>query len=192
MIHRAVTISLLFFAISPAMIATPPGYASRTEKVKTGFARLKANPNDPAVQALYIKAFPRDYQEFLALFGSGGSLADGYECDYIFAISSLQAGHSAQVGRLLVQLSKDAEDHQRAPSCFQHVVATYGSQYTRPFAAFIHKLSPREREQLINFLADADVVTYPHYQRIIRNLQQLNQGELAKQFQQAHAARSHK
>jgi hypothetical protein len=191
MMQRALTVGLLFLVINRVTLsASPaPGDGSRAEKVKAAFERLKAKPSDRAVQKLYLKVFPRDYKEFLALFGTGGSLADGYECDYIFALSSLQANHSNQVGSLLVQLSKDAEDHGAAPSCFQHVVATYGGRYTKAFAGFLYQLSARERQQLINFLADADPVTDPEYQRIIENLQQMNEAGLAKKFQQAQTTR---
>jgi hypothetical protein len=191
MIQRALTVGLLFLVVSPVTRSAwpAPGADTPAEKVKAAFERLKAKPGDRAVQKLYLKVFPRDYKEFLALFGTGGSLADGYECDYIFALSSLQAHHSNQVGRLLVQLSKDAEENGAAPSCFQHVVATYGGSYTKAFVGFLYQLAPRERQQLINFLADADPVTDPEYQRIIENLRQLHEAELAKKFQQAQTTR---
>jgi len=128
----------------------------------------------------------------MALFGSGSSLADGYQCDYIFELSALQVHHSEQVGRLLVQLSKDAEYQAEAPSCLQHVLANYGSRYTKSFAGFLHELSPKERDQLITFLADIDtkVTSNLDYRRIIRNLKQLNEPELVKKFQQAQIDRA--
>ena len=143
-------------------------------------------------QKRYLKAFPQDYRGFMALFGVGGSLADGYQCDYIFALSALQVHHSNQVGRLLVQLSKDAEYQADAPSCLQHVLANYGSRYTKAFAGFLHELAPKERDQLITFLADIDtkVTSNLDYRRIIRNLKQLNEPELAKKFQQAEIDRA--
>ena len=121
--------------------------------MKAAFTSLKAAPNSRAAQHRYLKAFPRTYKKFQAYFGTGGALADGYECDYIFALSTLQSHHVAEVGSLLVQLSKDAEYQANAPSCLQNVVANYGS-HTKQFAGFLHQLSPQERGQLVTFLAE--------------------------------------
>jgi hypothetical protein len=194
MFQRAITVTLLLFVINLAGMAGSPKPRAKTaaEELKSAFTHLKANPSDPAAQIRYLKAFPQDYRGFMAMFGAGGSLADGYQCDYIFALSALQAHHSSQVGRLLVQLSKDAEYQADAPSCLQHVLANYGSRYTKAFAGFLHELAPKDRDQLITFLADIDtkVTSNLEYRRIIRNLKQLNEAELAKKFQQAQIDRA--
>ena len=187
--QRAVTVILLLLIGSATMLGTPRrSTIARGAKLKAEFARLKANPNDPDAQNRYIQVFPHDYRGFLALFGAGGPLADGYQCDYIFALSPLQTRHATEVGNLLVLLSKDAEYQADAPSCLQHVTAIYASHYTKSFAGFLHALSDKERNQVITFLADADVVTDPEYQRTIRNLKQLNEPQLAKAFQEAKLA----
>ncbi len=194
MFQRAITITFLLLVInSAAMGAAHNSRAgSPGEELKAAFTRLKASPNDRAAQKRYLQAFPQDYRGFMALFGAGGSLADGYQCDYIFALSALQVRHSDQVGRLLVQLSKDAEYQADAPSCLQHVLANYGSRYTKAFAGFLHELSLKDRDQLITFLADIDtkVTSNLDYRRIIRNLKQLNEPELVKKFQQAQIDRA--
>lgn len=194
MFQRAITITFLLLVINSAAMGTARNFraGSPGEELKAAFTHLKTNPNDRAAQKRYLKAFPQDYRGFMALFGAGGSLADGYQCDYIFALSALQAHHSDQVGRLLVQLSKDAEYQADAPSCLQHVLTNYGSRYTKAFAGFLHELSPKERDQLITFLADIDtkVSSNLDYRRIIRNLKQLNEPELAKKFQQAQIDRA--
>jgi len=194
MFQRAITITFLLLVIDSAAMGAVRNFraGSPGEELKAAFTLLKANPNDRGAQKRYLKAFPQDYRGFMALFGSGGSLADGYQCDYIFALSALQDHHSDQVGRLLVQLSKDAEYQSDAPSCLQHVLASYGSRYTKAFAGFLHELSPKERDQLITFLADIDtkVTSNLDYRRIIRNLKQLNEPELVKKFQQAQTDRA--
>lgn len=194
MFQRTITITFLLLVITSAAMGAAPKSRARSpgEELKSAFTHLKANPNDRAAQKRYLKAFPQDYRGFIALFGSGGSLADGYQCDYIFALSALQAHHSDQVGRLLVQLSKDAEYQSDAPSCLQHVLANYGSRYTKSFAGFLHELAPKERDQLITFLADIDtkVTSDMDYRLIVRNLKQLNEAELAKKFQQAQIDRA--
>ena len=76
------------------------------------------------------------------------------------------------------------------PAAFNNVMANYGSHFTKSFAVFLHQLSPQERGQLINFLADVESAHYPAYQGIIQNLKGLKETDLAKEFQQAQAERS--
>jgi hypothetical protein len=186
-IHFALLLLVLFSTIAGALsgrrVATP-------EKLKAAFTTLKATPNSRTAQHHYLKAFPHSYKRFQAYFGTGGALADGNECDYIFALSALQSHHVAEVGSLLVRLSKDAEYQGNAPSCLHNVMANYGSRYTKRFAGLLHQLSPQERAQLINFLADVESAKYPEYQAIIQNLKGLQEIDLAKEFQQAQAERS--
>ena len=190
---RGLAIYLALLLLMPSWsIATaqPLHHAQSPERLKAAFNSLKTAPNNRSVQHHFLKAFPRTYKKFQAYFGPGGALADGYECDYIFALSTLQSHHVAEVGSLLVQLSKDAEYHPSAPSCLQNVVAKYGNRHTKQFAGFLHQLSPQERGQLVTFLAAADLANGPEYHGIIQNLKDLNESELAKEFQQAQAERS--
>jgi hypothetical protein len=191
--HRRVAIhfALLLLVLSSTIAgAQPLRHAATAEKLKAAFDKLKATPNSRTAQHHYLKAFPHSYKRFQAYFGSGGALADGNECDYIFALSALQSHHVAEVGSLLVRLSKDAEYQGNAPSCLHNVMANYGSRYTKRFAGLLHQLSPQERAQLINFLADVESAKYPEYQAIIQNLKGLQEIDLAKEFQQAQAERS--
>jgi hypothetical protein len=187
----AIHLALLLLALCSAIAAAQPlSHAATAEKLKAAFTSLKATPNSRAAQHHYLKAFPHSYKRFQAYFGAGGALADGNECDYIFALSALQSHHVAEVGSLLVQLSKDAEYQGNAPTCLHNVMANYGSRYTKIFAGLLHQLSPQERGQLINFLADVESANYPEYRAIIQNLKGLNEPDLAKEFQQAQAERS--
>jgi len=192
MFQRAITITFLLLAINVAAMgaARKSQAGSPSEELKAAFTQLKANPNDRAAQHRYLKAFPRTYTRFQAYFGTGGALADGYECDYIFALSTLQSHHVAEVGDLLVRLSKNAQYQVNAPSCLQNVMAKYGNHYTKRFAGLLHQLSPQERGQLITFLADAGLANSPEYRGILQNLKDLQETELAKEFQQAQAERA--
>lgn len=188
-INVVINLALVLALCSSIATAQPLHRAQSPERLKAAFTGLKANPNGRTAQHHYLKAFPRTYKKFQAYFGTGGALADGNECDYIFALSALQSHHVAEVGTLLVQLSKDAEAQGNAPSCLQNVMANYGSHYTRSFAGLLHRLSPQERGQLIDFLAELESAKYLEYQGIIQNLKGLNEPELAKEFQQAQAER---
>lgn len=187
----AICLALLLLASSCSFAAAQPARPAATpEKLKAAFASLKATPNSRTAQHHYLKAFPRTYTRFQAYFGTGGALADGYECDYIFALSTLQSHHVAEVGTLLVQLSKNARYQANAPSCLQNVMAKYGNRYTKRFAGLLHQLSPQERAQLVAFLADDGLANGPEYQGILQNLKDLQETDLAKEFQQAQAERS--
>jgi hypothetical protein len=189
----ALALKLALFLVtlsSPIVAAQPLRHPVTVERLKSAFTGLKTNPNSRTAQHRYLKAFPHSYKKFQAYFGAGGVLADGNECDYIFVLSALQSHHVAEVGSLLVQLSKDAEYQGNAPSCLHNVMANYGSHFTKSFAVFLHQLSPQERAQLINFLADVESANYPEYQAIIQNLKGLQESDLAKEFQQAQAERS--
>ena len=187
----ALCLALLLFAPTCSFAAAQPLRPATTpEKLKAAFASLKAAPNSRTAQHHYLKAFPRTYSKFQAYFGTGGALADGYECDYIFALSTLQSHHVEEVGALLVQLSKNAQYQANAPSCLQNVMAKYGNRYTKRFAGLLHQLSPQERSQLVAFLADAGLAKGPEYQGILQNLKDLQETDLAKEFQQAQAERS--
>jgi hypothetical protein len=193
MFPRAVAaVIALFFSIASTAIAgaQPLRHTATPERLKAAFTSLKATPNSRTAQHHYLKVFPRTYKKFQAYFGASGALADGNECDYIFALSALQSHHVAEVGTLLVQLSKDAEYQGNAPSCLHNVMANYGSHFTKSFAVFLHQLSSQERGQLINFLADVESAKYPEYQAIIQNLKGLQETELVKEFQQAQTERS--
>lgn len=187
----AICLALLLLAPTCSLAAAQPLHHAQTpEKLKAAFASLKATPNSRTAQHHYLKAFPRTYSKFQAYFGTGGALADGYECDYIFALSTLQSHHVAEVGDLLVRLSKNAQYQANAPSCLQNVMAKYGNHYTKRFAGLLHQLSPKERGQLITFLADAGLANSPEYRGILQNLKDLEETDLAKEFQQAQAERS--
>jgi len=190
---RGLAISLALFLLTASWsiaAAQPLHRAQSPERLKAAFTSLKATPNSRTAQHHYLKAFPHSYKRFQAYFGAGGTLADGNECDYIFALSAFAGHHVSEVGSLLVQLSKDAELQGNAPSCLHNVMANYGSHFTKSFAEFLHQLSPQERAQLINFLADVESANYPEYQAIIQNLKSLKESDLAKEFQQAQAERS--
>jgi len=192
-LSRGLAIYLALLLLLPSLsiaAAQPLLHIQNPERLKAAFTSLKAAPNSRATQHRYLKAFPRTYKKFQAYFGTGGALADGYECDYIFALSTLQSHHVAEVGSLLVQLSKDAEYHPNAPSCLQNVIAKYGNRHTKQFAGFLHQLSPQERGQLVTFLSAADLANGPEYQGIIQNLRDLQEADLAKEFQQAQTERS--
>jgi len=127
----------------------------------------------------------------LQLFDYYHVLYDGH--DYIQILGTLATAHELEVGRLLVQLSKDAHYEADAPSYLQHLTAAYGSKHPVTFATLLKELSPKDRSNLITFLADVEVhSSYPEYQNIVKELRARHQIELAKQFELARENRQRK
>ena len=149
-------------------------------------AGLQKNPEDPALQQKYLDAFPTKYSDFLLLFDDGRPLSDGYE--YISVLPLLAKNNELEVGRLLVQLSKDAQWEADAPNFLQDATATYGSEHPIVFAKMLTQLPPADRSNLITFLADKET-TYPHYEKIIKELQAQHQVDLAAEFEAAREKR---
>lgn len=161
------------------------------QKLANALADLQRTPEDPTVQQTYLDAFPHDYKSFLQLFDYGGVLSDGHA--YIQRLRTLSKTHELEVGRLLVQLSKDAHYEADAPSYLQHVTAAYGSEHPATFAALLKKLSPEDRGKLITFLADVEVhSSYLDYQNIVKELRARHEIELARQFELARQKRQRK
>src|ERR1700731_3892573 len=95
----AAIIVALFLLMTSDAGAQPLRHAGSAERLKAAFTSLKAAPTSRSAQHRYLNAFPHSYKGFQAYFGHGGSLADGYECDYIFALSTLQSPSCGRGGK---------------------------------------------------------------------------------------------
>ena len=163
--------------------------SGRARALSDALTELQKKSDDPLLQQRYLDAFPRDYKSFLQLFDIGQELTDGY--DFISILPSLAKEHDAEVGALLVGLSKDAQWEADAPSYLQMATATYGGQHTATLVSIVEKLSSSERGNLITFLADVENhSSYKEYQQVIDNLKALGQDKLAKEFETARRRRS--
>ena len=111
--------------------------------LERALAQLRSTPDDPAAQRRYLDAFPHTYKEYLRLFDLGQPLYDRH--DYVEAISSLAKTHELAVGRLLVNLSKDAHYGTDAPAYLQHATCGYGSRHTKTFLDLLKRLPPTRK-----------------------------------------------
>ncbi len=160
----------------------------RADKLTRALAALQKAPDDPQVQETYLRAFPADYETFLELFDFGRELYDGH--DFVVVLPALAKDHEREVGKLLVQLSKDAHYEADAPSSLQQATAAYGSQHTKAFAKLLKLLTTDRQHQLITFLADVEShPSYKEYQEIEDHLRALGEGSLADKFERARAKR---
>jgi hypothetical protein len=93
-----------------------------SNNLRSALENLQRMPDDARTQQAYLDSFPHTYKEFLQLFEPGKPLYDGYY-DYINVLASLGKNHEREVGRLLLNLGKDAHKEADAPALLQHVTA---------------------------------------------------------------------
>ena len=180
-------VMVVLFA-SMTVTAQQKPLSPEARRLSDALAELQKKPGDSVVQEQYLRAFPHDYKSFLALFDLDRELSDGYE--FIMVLSSLSKDQEAQVGRLVVQLSKDARWDADAPNYLEYQTVVYGVQHTKTFANLLQQLSPAEQANLITFCAHAEnFAAYPQFQGLIDNLRSFGQNDLAKEFETARAAR---
>lgn len=182
--------AFLALAICPVLVpAQEKRLSPKAQKLTEAWAELQRAPNDPIVQGRYLDIFPHDYKSFQDLFDLDRELYSGY--DFINVLPSLAKNHETEVGKLLVQLSKDAHYEADAPSYLQHATATYGSQYSKTFVGLLNLLSADKQAHLIAFLADVENhASYKEYQHIIDHLKALGEDGFAKKFEAAREKRT--
>jgi hypothetical protein len=184
------TVSLVLLLVAPTFSVRAQGTnpSAGARRLTNALTELQKSPADPAVQERYLKAFPQNYKDFLALFDLGRELYDGHE--FILVLPSLAKNHEYEVGRLLVQLSKDAHWAGDAPNALEDATVVYADEHTKTFAALLQQLSAAERANLITFVAHAEnFAVYTEYQTLINHLRDIGQADLAKEFEVAREKR---
>ena len=171
------------------LLAQQKALSLKAQKLSEALGQLMSSPNDSAIQERYLELFPQDYKDFLELFDLDKELYDGHE--YILVLPSLAKNHELEVGKLLVQLSKDAHYEADAPKYLQMDTAAYAGEHTKTFASLLSQLPAAKQSQLITFLADVENHdAYKEYQPIIDHLEALGEYDLARKFEFARSERS--
>jgi hypothetical protein len=175
--------SLLIHALDKQTSVSP-----REQELADAREALKKNPHDPKAQEQYLNAFPHNYKEFVAFFVDGHNFSDGF--DVIMLLASLAENHADELGKLLVELSRDAKWDADAPNYLQQVTTIYAGQHAKTFASLIKQLPPKDHANLITFLADKENhAAYTEYQEMIDRLRSIGQDRLAKEFEVAREKR---
>jgi hypothetical protein len=188
--HLIAAVATALLTLAPLVHAQERQASAEARKLTIALANLRKNPNDPTAQQAYLQAFPKTYAAFLHLFGyPGGELYDAYP-EYMDVLPSLAGNNERALGKLLIQLSKDAHYEADAPGDLRDTTATYASQHTKVFVELVKQLSIEKRAHLITFLADVeDFSAYPPYQETIDHLSSLGEKCLAEEFQVAREQR---
>jgi hypothetical protein len=192
LITRRSILAVLFVVISTSMLISAQdkqaSISPREHELVDAWEALKKNPHDSKTQEMYLNAFPQNYKEFVAFFVDDHNFSDGF--DVIMVLPSLAENHADKLGKLLVELSRDAKWDADAPNYLQHVTTIYAGQHAKTFASLINQLPPKDHANLITFLADKENHTvYKEYQDLIERLRSIGQDRLAKEFEVARDSR---
>ena len=187
-VKTTVIVFLLLFTPPLSIHGQEKQLSTEGRRLTDALVELQKKPNDLGAQERYLEAFPHDFKRFLELFDFRHELYDGHE--YIDVLPLLAKNHEAELGTLLVKLSKDAHKDADAPSYLQSVTAVYAGQHTKTFVSLINQLPPSQHSNVITFLADVESHdVYKEYQDIIDRLKNLGENHLAKEFEVAREKR---
>ena len=192
MITRRSIVVALFVVMSTSLLIQAQdkqtSMSPRERELAEAWAALKKNPHDSKTQELYLNAFPHNYKEFVAFFVDGRNFSDGF--DVIMLLPSLAENHADELGKLLIELGRDAKWDADAPNYLQDVTTVYAGQHAKTFASLINQLPPKDHSNLITFLADKENhAAYKEYQDVIDRLRSIGQDRLAKEFEVAREKR---
>ena len=192
MITRRSIVVALFVVMSTSLLIQAQdkqtSMSPRERELAEAWEALKKNPHDSKTQELYLNAFPHNYKEFVAFFVDGRNFSDGF--DVIMLLPSLAENHADELGKLLIELGRDAKWDADAPNYLQDVTTVYAGQHAKTFASLINQLPPKDHSNLITFLADKENhAAYKEYQDVIDRLRSIGQDRLAKEFEVAREKR---
>jgi hypothetical protein len=190
---KTITKSILMTAILwSASISTSfsQSLSARSLSVKHAFEALKRDTASTAKQLAYIKVFPANKQQFLAVFPPEDftQLYDGHE--YIKKFADLVAHYPANVISKAINIGKDLEWDADAVNYLQDELVSMGKTHTRIFVKNIKALPTSQTNSLITFLADSENhASFPEYQLLIDKLKAMHQSILANKFIAARSKR---
>ncbi|HLQ24460.1 MAG TPA: hypothetical protein VK138_01120 [Acidiferrobacterales bacterium] len=178
---------LAFFAA-----AKDTALSDTAHKVRAAFLSLQSNPNNVKSWEEYLDLFPKTKSEFKQIFDPDDfSELYNNSHEYIFILNSAPEMKRKLVSEKVVSITKGG-----APGCcdawsaLHSVAATYAIQDTSSFVSLLKKLKLPERQNVIKFIADQENHrAFEEYQIIINKLKELNENEIAKEFENARTLR---
>src|SRR5712692_9433328 len=177
---------LCFLACTAAAKDTVLSDSAR--KVKAAFLTLQSSPNDLKVWSEYLGLFPKSKSEFKRIFDPDDfSELYNNSHEYIFILNTAPEIKRRAILEMVVSVTKEG-----APGCcdawsaLHRVAATYAVQDTPSFVSLLKKLNSPERQNVIKFIADKENhKAFVEYQVIINQLKEINEKEIAKEFENA-------
>ena len=158
------------------------GLSLEAQRVQVSYTKLLAAPSDPTTQLAYLDEFPATYTEFLSVFMPPDfkQLYDGRE--YIFALDDIGKAFPEQTLRKLLPLETAAHWDADAVNYLQYVTLNLAVAYPQFFVRTLSKLSRKEQDGVIKFLADGIEGPHPSFLKLADRIESAGQTSLAKQM----------
>jgi len=166
--------------------ASPPK-SPQALNLLAALSDLRKNPGESKLQEHFLNLFPKDIKSYEDLFDrdDDGELSAVYG-EYLKTLVTLWEYREHEVGRLVVDLAKQASGNKEAIGNLRGLTVDFGNHHPEEFSRLLKHLSKEDRGHLIAFLADVeDHVTYPEYEDLILALQNLDENKLAEEFRRA-------
>jgi len=190
-VRRFLTL-LLFLSLACPVSAKEVTLSDRAQKIRAKFIELRNNLDNTNLWEEYLKILPRSKTDFKRIFDPDDfSELYNNSHEYIFILNSAPETNRKEVIELVVSITK-----RGAPGCcdawsaLHRVAVTYAIQDTRGFLSSLKFVKASERQNVIKFIADKENHrVFEDYQVIIDKLKNLQEQQIAKEFENARALR---
>ena len=186
-----ITFSGLLLIVIQSFVSLAQPLSRESKKVKLAFDALAKTPKSRQKQLDYLKSFPQDKQQFIAVFDQNDFselYSDSYE--YITAFFKLSKYYPQQVMDKSINIGKDLKWNADAVGYLQHHIVILGNQQIKIFSTELRRLPESQVNGLITFLADVENhKAYSEYQQLINTLNQIGAKDLSDKFIKARSKR---
>ena len=167
---------------------TSPGGTSISQTSQ----KLKEDPNNNGLWANYLAIFLNTEKDFKEIFDPD-DFSELYHDSgqYILILSEAPENLKQEIIKLIFNITKTG-----APGCcdawsaLYMVTENYALNDTNYFITLLKPLKPKERRNVIKFMADKEAIKFSKsYQEIINILKAKNENELAIEFEKARKQR---
>lgn len=175
----------LFFALPYIALSQP--LSPKSKEVKAAWKALNRQPDSKQSQLAYLKAFPSNKRDFVAVFDPDDFTQLYDESNkYIDSFIALAKDYPALVIDKSINIGRNLKWNADAINYLQDAIIELGINNTVMFSIKLNSLSLVEKMHLIKFLADVEnYKAYPEYQRLINALTKIGEKALANKFEVA-------
>ena len=189
---RRLLIFLLFFCLASPVSAKEVTLSDRAKNIRAKFVELRNNIDNTNLWEEYLKILPKTKTDFKRIFDPD-DFSELYNSshEYIFILNSTPETNRKEIIALVFSITKlGARGCCDAWSALHEVAVTYAIQDTRGFLSSLKSLNAKERQNVIKFIADKENHrVFEDYQVIIDKLTNLQEQEIAKEFENARTLR---
>ncbi|MES2110770.1 MAG: hypothetical protein V4577_18575 [Bacteroidota bacterium] len=163
----------------------------KSKQVKAAWEALNKHPDSKQLQLAYLKIFPSNKPDFIAVFDPDdfNQLYDESN-KYIDSFIELVKYYPVQVIDKVINIGKDMKWKADATGYLQHGIVKVGINQTKIFSKKLNSLSSKQKVHLITFLANEEGIKHDqNYQELINALTKIGEKALANKFEAARTER---